>query len=94
MIHRGRETLLEQALYEDIDVLLARPTGSIRDLPLPSTTQGKVYRSLFRMEFERFQDVELVSLLGVGCFRVMDEKDAPKRAECYQITMDAHFQKA
>ena len=50
----------------------------MQDLPPSPTTQEEVRRSVFRNAFGHSQKVELNGLLGVGCFKVVDEKYVPK----------------
>ena len=54
------------------------PTGKMQDLQPPPTAQEEVHRSPFRKIFQHSEKVELNGLLDVGCFQVVDEKDAPK----------------
>ena len=89
-LHVEDENTLEQALQMDIETSVEMPTRKMQDLPLPPKTQEEVLRSPFRKAFEHSQKVEPNRLLGVvGCFEVVDEKDA-KRSERCRISMGAH----
>ncbi|CAM9656562.1 unnamed protein product, partial [Ascophyllum nodosum] len=74
-LHVEEENTLEQALEVDIEASVEMPTGKMRDLPPPPTTQEEVRRSPFREAFEHSQKIECNGLLAVECFKVVDEKD-------------------
>ena len=58
----------------DIAASVEMPTEKIQDLLLSPTTQEEVRRSPSCKAFEHSQNVELHGLLGVGCFKIEDEK--------------------
>ena len=61
----------------DRETLVEVPSGKIKDLPPPPTTQDEVERSLFKKVFEYSQKVELNGLSGVGCFKEITMKAVP-----------------
>ena len=65
------EAILEDAFVVDREASVEIPSGKIKDLPPPPTTQAGVERSPFREAFEYSQKVELNGLLGVGCCKVI-----------------------
>ena len=71
------EAILEDACMVDREASVEMPSGKVKDLPPPPTTQAEVERSPFRKAFEYSQKVELNGLLGVGCFKVIDMKAVP-----------------
>ena len=78
VLHAGEENTSEQALQVDIEASVEMPTGNMQDLPPPPTMQEEVSRSSFRKAFLHSQKLKLNGLLGVECFKVVDEKDMPK----------------
>ena len=68
------EAILEDAFMVDREAPVEMPSGKVKDLPPPPTTQAEVERSPFRKAFEYSQKVELNGLLGVGCLKVIDMK--------------------
>ena len=77
-LHIEEVNTLEQALQVDFEASVEMPTGKMQDLQSPPTAQEEVHRSPFRKMFQPSEKVELNGLLAVGCFQVVDEKDAPK----------------
>ena len=47
------------------------PSGNVKDVPPPPTTEAEVERSPFRKLLEYLQKVELNGLLSVGCFEAI-----------------------
>ena len=77
-LHIEEVNTLEQALQVDFEASVEMPTGKMQDLQSPPTAQEEMHRSPFRKMFQPSEKVELNGLLDVGCFQVVDEKDAPK----------------
>ena len=77
-LHIEEVNTLEQALQVDFKASVEMPTGKMQDLQSPPTAQEEMHRSPFRKMFQPSEKVELNGLLDVGCFQVVDEKDAPK----------------
>ena len=71
------EAILEDAFMVDREASVEMPSGKVKDLPPPPTTQAEIERSPFRKAFEYLQKVELNGLLGVGCFKVIGIKAVP-----------------
>ena len=72
------EAIPEEALLVDRDASVEMPSGKVKDLPLPPTTQAEVLRSPYRKAFEHSQTIELNGLMDVGCFEFVDKKDIPR----------------
>ena len=83
-LHVEEDNTLEQTLQVDIETLVKMPIGRIEHLPPPPPTQQEVRRSPFRKAFEHLQKVELNGLLGVGCFKVVNEKNVPKGRKTFR----------
>ena len=62
----------------DIANSVEMPTGKIKDLPPPRTTQEEVRQSGFRKAFEHARRLKSNGLLDVGYFESVDENDARK----------------
>ena len=71
------EAILEDAFMVDREASVQLPSGNVKGLPPPPTTQAEVERSPFRRAFKYSQKVELNGLLGAGCFKVIDMKALP-----------------
>ena len=78
-LHVEKENVMGQALQVDIEASAEMPTGKMQGLPPPPTTQEETRQSPFCKAFEHSPKVELNGLLAVGWFKVVDEKDVPKR---------------
>ena len=77
-LHIEEVNTLEHAQQVDFEASVEMPTGKMQDLQSPPTAQEEMHRSPIRKMFRPSEKVELNGLLDVGCFQVVDEKDAPK----------------
>ena len=102
-LHTEKTAILKRTLHRQVETeaLIEIPIGTIQEFPPPP--REEVRQILFIKAFEHSQKVKFNGSLGVGCFKIMEEKNVPqtrkikkrrkKNPKDCRVSIGAHVQR-